>query len=667
MRKNLERIYKEASYLKRETPEAYYQRAVQENADLGGTVEEIRQQVTAYFGEDVLITDPAEIARRKAFSDNARTKVVMDTVQVGSLYTVPHKDSWRPYGLLYNRDTSSPDYVTDNIEFEKYAGQKPSAEKGQYMFRRLHSMMNRCDADRIRQIKDMSDAELVANARDIIYANTLAGELATLTQGKAGNPYQFSDWQLKQLTEYGNLFGAELGEIMFRLEAIVNPCYPYVSQQKMMALSDDTLATMHSDEEVSQALLDMVSGITLTRYGMLERQIATLENQLKAEGLDIRARGVEFTDSENTSTKDGYDAVRDAMFNAMKNGRMMRLDFPNGERRVLSADSMEKGYQLRPALAVNFQLTRNARILKDMVEEADPLLLISSKEYKNMKLAVMDVQNIKELTEPLDLKQIEENRKLLTQLKETSAEYLRVKGEQRGVTDGRINSTRRREIPRIAAAEGVKNYAEIKLQQLEEAEKQLAKSAEKDRPKAKTSKPPVARDASEASMEQVRQYKERTARLLNDPNLSDGMKGLAEGVNESVDKLENFCQGKINMNKPEIYRAVVSLVLFEAVEKSRAVQDAGAKNPLEELLERPNGYARTLKDFQNHPNTVNFMSNFKLKGPEDVQKFLENKSARTFPNGGKVQQIEQGGAAPQRQLQNDAPKKNEPSKGRGGL
>ena len=388
MRKNLERIYNEATGLKRETPEAYYQRAVQESADLGGTPEEIQQHVTAYFGEDVLITDPAEIARRKAFSDNARAKVVMDVVQVGSLYAVPVKDDWRPYCLLYNHDQSSPDSVTDNIEFEKYAGQKPSAENGQYMFRRLYSMMNRCDADRIRQIKDMSDAELVANARDIIYANNLAGELATLTQENKGNPYQFSDWQMKQLREYGNLFGAELGEIMFRLENIVNPCYPYVSQQKMMALSDDTLSTMHSAEEIPQALLDMVSGITLTRYGMLERQIAMLENQLKAEGLDIRAPGVEFTDNANKSTKDGYDAVRDAMFDAMKNGRMMRLDFPNGERRVLSADSMEKGYQLRPALAVNFQLTRNARILKNMVEEADPRLLMSSREYKGMKQAM---------------------------------------------------------------------------------------------------------------------------------------------------------------------------------------------------------------------------------------------------------------------------------------
>ena len=181
MGKSLEKIYREASDLKREAPEAYYQRAVRESADLGGTPETIRQQATAYFGEDVLITDPAEIARRKAFSDNARAKVVMDVVKVGSLYSVPHKDNWRPYSLLYDR-ANTVEAEKNNIEFEKYAGQKPSAEKGQYMFRRLYSLMNRCDADRIRQMKDMSDAELVANARDIIYAITLSGELATLTQ-----------------------------------------------------------------------------------------------------------------------------------------------------------------------------------------------------------------------------------------------------------------------------------------------------------------------------------------------------------------------------------------------------------------------------------------------------------------------------------------------------
>ena len=305
MGKTLEQIYREASDLKRETPEAYYRRALQESADLGGTVQEIRQQAAAHFGEDVLITDPAEIARRKAFSDKARAKVVMDVVKVGSLYSVPHKDSWRPYSLLYDR-ANTVEAEKNNIEFEKFAGQKPSAEKGQYMFRRLYSLMNRCDADRVRTMKDMSDAELVENARDIIYANYLAGELATLTS-QAGNPYQFSNWQMTQLKEYGDLFGAELGEAMFRLANIVSPCYPYVSPQKLMQLSDDTLAKVHSDEGVSPALADMASGITLTRYGMLEKQVANLENQLKAEGLDLRAPGVEFTSSKNKIVKNGYD------------------------------------------------------------------------------------------------------------------------------------------------------------------------------------------------------------------------------------------------------------------------------------------------------------------------------------------------------------------------
>ena len=442
---------------------------------------------------------------------------------------------------------------------------------------------------------------------------------------------------------------------MFRLENIVNPCYPYVSPQKMMALSDGTLAKVHSDEEVSPVLADMASGITLTRYGMLEKQVATLENQLKAEGLDIRAPGVEFTDSVNKSTKDGYDAVRDAMFEAMQNGRMMRLDFPNGERRVLSADGMEKGYQLRPELAVNFQLTRNVRVLKNMVEEADPLLLISSREYKNMKQAVMEAQNIKELKEPLDPEKIRENRELLEKLQRTSAEYLRVKGEQRGVTDGKINSTRKREIPRIAAAEGVKRYAEIKLQQLEEAEKQLAKRAEKDQPKAKASRQAVPRETSPESLAQVQQYKERTARLLEEPNLSDGMKGLAQGVNEAVDKLGNFCKGNIHMDRKQIYLAETTLVLFEAVEKSRAAQGPGETSAYEQLLDRPNGYARTLKEFQNNEHTLTFMNNFKINKPEDVQKFLENKSARTFPNGGKEPEMQKVGSEPQRQMVNEAP------------
>ena len=178
MGKTLEQIYREAAFLKGETPEAYYRRALQESADLGGTVQEIRQQAAAHFGEDVLITNQAEISRRKAFSDAARAKVVMDAVKVGNAYNVPHQDAWRPYSLLFDH-ANTVEAEKNNIEFEKFAGQKPSAEKGQYMFRRLYSLMNRCDVDRVRQMKDMSDAELVENARDILYANNLAGELAT--------------------------------------------------------------------------------------------------------------------------------------------------------------------------------------------------------------------------------------------------------------------------------------------------------------------------------------------------------------------------------------------------------------------------------------------------------------------------------------------------------
>ena len=633
-------------------PKVFYEQIYREYSDPEGELEDIHREAAEFLSPDLLITDQAESARRKAISDAARAAVLRSAIEI-AVERKPSADPWRAYGMLYDHN-NTVEAERNNIDYEKFRGQPATPEKGQYMFRRFQDLMDRCPAERVREIKNMSDRDLIENAKDIIFANDLAAELNTLVTTDFKD-YGFSESQLRQMREYSQLAGAELSEILFRMENIIHPLAPYIASEKLMKMDDEALS--HASSEITnRPLSEWATKMPMMRYGMLEQRLAELETQLKKEGLDLRAPGVKITDDQNNmATSKSFGKVKDVLFNAMKKGQLIRLDFPGGQSRVLVSDSMEAGYRLKPAMPVNFQLGRNAVVLKNMVEEADPLLLRSSKEYKNMKQAVMDVQDIAPLKEPLDQKQIDDMRRKLEALRATSAEYLNLKTKQRGLTgDGKINSTRKREIPRIEAAQGAQLYATVKLKQLAEEERKLQQGpAKKEGPKKVIPKAAGERTASEAAMEETRQYKERAAKWLEDPNVSDGLKELAKGVQKAADQLESYCQGKKGMLNKDIHKAVTNLVLFEAVEKARSVQGDGEESVYEKLLNRENGYNRTVAAFQMEQKMVSFMSNFNLTKPEKVEKFLADKNARAYPNREVTKAVKNAEPAPQRQLTNE--------------
>ena len=93
------------------------------------------------------------------------------------------------------------------------------------------------------------------------------------------------------------------------------------------------------------------------------------------------------------------------------------------------------------------------------------------------------------------------------------------------------------------------------------------------------------------------------------------------------------------------------------------MQGDGEESVYEKLLNSTNGYNRTVVAFQMEQKMVNFMSNFNLTKPEKVEKFLADKSARAYPNGGVTRAVQNTDPAPQRQLTNEVPQvQNNPPK-----
>lgn len=457
---------------------------------------------------------------------------------------------------------------------------------------------------------NLSDEQLVQNFHTLQHASLLMLELDSLVKDPSISLTDEQKQQLHTLRKRQPDF-ANPRECLLNM---ANPYYQYLDLDDIRLIDASKIASdprmdtynPHEKQECNN-LYNFISDISLFQFARIE----AAENELLRFGMskdqDPIARA-SFKTREQLNQDDVLEIVEEEpTIGEIQCGEV--LAFEQGDKAcILYADRARGSTRVisdRPGRLFDQSLAEDISALSTQLEDADPALLISSREFKDMKKALKAFSQFGALGDHPTPYQREKMEKELKKLQESTEKYLSTKGP---------TGKNEREQKRMDAANAIKDFAAHKLQHLGLVEKSqntltLEQQREKQAWTGQREGESVAQARErqrEENMQRMAQQKETEAQRIkiaaqrqNDPygwleqqfaSYPETLQSLQGAVKYDIEKLRktdnryeiNPSDEKINPAKNYVYgRTVIgNMVLMEMLQTERERTPQGQTGPL---------------------------------------------------------------------------------------
>lgn len=302
-----------------------------------------------------------------------------------------------------------------------------------------------------QQLEEMSDPnlpgeQLAQNYRELHHGSTMIMELDAMLRG---NDIALTEEQRARVTALQNR-QQEFAKADISLINISNPYHEYMDINDLLLLDDTALSAQYApDDNFSEYIGDLP---LLKNCMIMQRETAVkqfLSQQLGITGDDVRM----------TKADPAAYAQQDADLMDLQDGAIVAVE-QGDQACILFADHAPGSTGVitdRPGRLFDNRLNEDMNALIDQLDRADPPLLRSSREFKNMKKQLETLGKMGALGDRPTPYQREQMQRQLETLQQAAADYLATKGEQ---------GKNQREQRRMDVASAIQQFTAHKLEQL---------------------------------------------------------------------------------------------------------------------------------------------------------------------------------------------------------